>query len=75
MGNIEFFKKEITQEFKNHLKKELGSKALTFIKDEINIFLNKKIEELKKPKNDYTVQPQYTNRKDKNPNQSQWVRE
>ena len=43
MGNIEFFKKEITQEFKNHLKKELGSKALTFIKDEINIFLNKKI--------------------------------
>ena len=65
MGNIEFFKKELTKSFKYHLAKELGPKILEFIKSEMNFALDRKINDLRN-KNDNTVKPQYNNRKSKN---------
>jgi hypothetical protein len=72
MGNIEFFKKELTKSFKNHLERE-APKMLDFIRDELNILLDRKINELRKI-NDNTVKPQYVDRKSENPNSTKRIR-
>lgn len=74
MGNIDFFKKELTKSFQHHISKELVPRALEFVKDELNILLDKKISELKY-NNDNTVKPQHTDRKSKNTNSSKRVRQ
>ena len=73
MGNIDFFKKELTKSFQHHISKEVLPKALQFVKDELNILLDKKISELKY-NNDNTVKPQHTDRKSQNTNSPKRVR-
>ncbi len=74
MGNIDFFKKELTKSFQHHISKEVVPRALRFVKDELNILLDKKISELKY-NNDNTVKPQHTDRKSKNTNLPKRVRQ
>lgn len=74
MGNIDFFKKELTKSFQHHISKEVIPRALQFIKDELNILLEKKINEFKY-NNDNTVQPQHIDRKSKNINSPKRVRQ
>lgn len=73
MGNIDFFKKELTKSFKYHLAKELGPRILQFIKSEVNFVLDRKINELRR-NNDNTVKPQHNHRKGKNSNPAQRAR-
>ena len=73
MGNIDFFKRELTNSFKHHLAKELAPRLLQFIKSEVNFVIDNKINELRK-NNDNTIKPQHNNRKGKNPNSTQRAR-
>lgn len=71
MGNIDFFRKEVVNNFKYHIYREVAPRALSFIKDEVNIFLDQKINTIRKTQNDNTVKPQHFTRKSKNPNTAQ----
>lgn len=66
MSNIDFLKREVIKSFKYHIAKELGPRILNFIKSEVNIALDKKINELKN--NDNPIKPQHNNRKSENLN-------
>lgn len=73
MGNMEFFKRELTSSLGYHFKREFLPKALKFLKEEVNIFLDKKIKEVSRY-NDNPVKPQLTDRKGKDTNSVQRVR-
>lgn len=62
MDNIKLLKKELAKSLKYHLIHQVVPRALTFARDEISIFINKKIKELDK-NNDNAIKPQHFNRK------------
>lgn len=72
MDKMNLFKRELLKGLKYHFGKELGVRTLEFIKNEVNIYLNKKIKDLK---HDNTVKPQHDFRKSKNSHTTKRVRQ
>ena len=72
MDKMNVFKKELVKGLKYHFGRQLGARALRFIKNEVNIFLDRKINDLN---NDYTVKPQHDSRKSKDTHSTKRVRQ